>query len=63
MRQIHSDQGKQFEVLKKKRTSHHPQGNPLTERFVRTPGNMFRAYVSENHFDWDVRLPEIMAAY
>ena len=61
MRQIHSDQGKQFESdlfrmlcarfgIKKSRTSpHHPQGNPQAERFMRTLGNMLRAYASENH--------------
>ena len=75
MRQIHSDQGKQFEselfrmlcarfgIQKSRTTPHHPQGNPQAERFMRTLGNMLRSYVSTNHADWDERLPEVMAAY
>ena len=75
MRQLHSDQGRQFESevfrmlcarfgINKSRTSpHHPQGNPQAERFMRTLGNMLRSYVSENHAEWDERLPEVMAAY
>lgn len=75
MRQIHSDQGRQFESelfrtlcarfgIKKSRTSpHHPQGNPQAERFMRTLGNMLRSYSSNNLAEWDERLPEIMSAY
>ncbi|XP_038064778.1 uncharacterized protein LOC119735148 [Patiria miniata] len=74
-RQLHSDQGRQFESrlfqemcvllgIDKTRTSpHHPQSDGQVERFNRTLKDMLSAYVAENQLDWDLHLPQVMMAY
>ena len=74
-RQIHSDQGRQFEsevfqqmcllfdIDKTKSTAYHPQSNGLVERFNRTLLNMLTKFVSSDQRDWDQKLPLLMLAY
>lgn len=40
---------------------YHPQNNP-TERVNKSIGNMLRAYIGDNHRDWDKHLGEIAVA-
>ena len=74
-RQIHSDQGRQFEsevfqqmcllfdIDKTRSTAYHPQSNGLVERFNRTLLNMLTKFVSSDQRDWDQKLPFLMLAY
>ena len=74
-RQIHSDQGRQFEsevfqkicllfnIDKTRSTAYHPQSNGLVERFNRTLLNMLTKCVSSDQRDWDQKLPFLMLAY
>ena len=71
-RQIHSDQGRQFEsevfqqmcllfdIDKTRSTAYHPQSNGLVERFNRTLLNMLTKFVSS---DWGQKLHFLMLAY
>ena len=73
-RQIHSDQGRQFEsevfqqmcllfdTDKTKSTAYHPQSNGQVERFKRTLLNMLTKFVSSDQRDWDQKLPLLMFA-
>ncbi|CAC5412258.1 unnamed protein product [Mytilus coruscus] len=72
---IHSDQGRQYEsklfqemcrhlgITKTRTTPYHSQSDGMVERFNQTLENMFSAYVSDNHRDWDKQLPYVMMAY
>lgn len=74
-RQIHSDQGRQFESnlfqelcqklgMKKTRTTpYHPQGDGLVERLNRTIEDMLSKVISKNQKDWEEYLPLVMYAY
>ncbi|MCG8109893.1 MAG: hypothetical protein JAZ10_03920, partial [Candidatus Thiodiazotropha endolucinida] len=73
-REIHSDQGRQFESalfkevcallqIKKTRTSPlHPRSDGMVERTNRTVYNILSKYVSENQRDWDQHLDFIVMA-
>ena len=72
---IHSDQGKQFEselyqevcflldIKKTRTTPYHPQSDGMVERFNETLEALLRAFVNEEHSDWDERLPYVLMAY
>ena len=73
--QIHSDQGRQFEsrlfsemcqlleIDKTRTTPYHPKSDGMVERFNKTLCSMLRAYIDDNHSNWDLLLPYIMMAY
>ena len=73
--QILGDQGKEFdyrlmrglcevlEIDKIRTTPYKASTNEAVERFHRTLNAMLGRVVSENKLDWDVKLPEVMAAY
>ena len=62
---IHSDQGRQFEselyqevcflldIKKTRTTPYHPQSDGMVERFNKTLEALLRAFVNEEHSDWD----------
>ena len=72
---IHSDQGRQFEselyqevcflldIKKTRTTPYHPQSDGMVERFNKTLEGLLRAFVNEEHSDWDERLPYVLMAY
>ena len=74
-RQIHSDQGRQFEsklfqslcsvlqIDKTRTTPFHPASDGLVEKFNSTLENMLSKYVSEEQRVWDVHLQVLMLAY
>ena len=74
-REIHSDQGRNFEsalfkevssilgMEKTRTTPLRPQSNGMVERFNRTLKNMLMKFVDENVSDWDHHLPLLMMAY
>ena len=74
-RQLHSDQGKNFEsklfhelcalagVKKSKTTPFHPQSDGQTERMNRTLLQMLRATCQDNPESWPQKLDTLMAAY
>ena len=74
-REIHSDQGRQFESalfkevcallqIGKTRTSPvHPRSDGIVEQANRTVNNILSKYVSENQRDWDPHLDFIVMAY
>lgn len=49
---------KEYRVKLLLNASRHPQSNP-TERVNQTIVTMMRAYVGENHRDWDCKIPQI----
>ena len=73
--QLHSDQGRQFEsklfaeicdllqIDKTRTTPYHPQSDGMVERFNKTLCSMLRAYINENHSNWDLLLPYVTMAY
>ena len=73
--QIHSDQGRQFEsnlfaemckllqIDKTRTTPYHPQSDGMVERFNKNLCAMLRAYIDENHENWDKLLPYVTMAY
>ena len=72
---IHSDQGRQFvsnlfkemcsllQIEKTQATPYHPESYGMVERFNQTQCSMLKAYVDEDHRDWDRHLPHVMMAY
>jgi transposase InsO family protein/predicted aspartyl protease len=74
-RQVHTDQGRQFEsrvfqelctrlhIDKTRTTAYHPQSDGLVERFNRTVEDLLSKYVSPTQRDWDEYLPLAMLAY
>ena len=74
-RQIHTDQGQNFEseliktlsqllgVKKTRTTPYRPQSDGLVQRFNRTAQQMLKAFVNENRDDWDDYLPYLTMAY
>ena len=74
-RQIHSDQGRNFESkvfqemcklpgMDKTRTTRlHPQSDGMVERFNQTTEGMLSKFVTENQRDWDSHLPILMMAH
>jgi transposase InsO family protein len=74
-RQVHSDQGRQFEaglfqelcrllgIDKTRTTPYHPQSDGLVERFNKTVEDMLSKYISVDQRDWDEQLPHVMLAY
>ena len=74
-RQIHSDQGRNFESLvfqemckllgmdKTRTTPLHPQSDGMIERFNQTVEAMLSKFVAENQQDWDEHLAVLMMAY
>jgi len=74
-KQIHSDQGAEFESLilsnvtkllniRKTRTSpYRPQSDGQVERFNRTLLGMLSAFVTADALDWDTHLGYVLAAY
>ena len=73
--QIHSDQGRQYEsnlfaemckllqIDKTRTTPYHPQSDGMVERFNKTLCAMLRAYIDENHENWNGLLPYVTMAY
>ena len=74
-RQIHTDQGRQFEsglfkelckkfsIDKTRTTALRPQSDGLVERFNRTLEDILSKYISQNQKDWDDQLPWVLMAY
>jgi hypothetical protein len=74
-RQIHTDQGRQFESLlfqelcrkfnikKTRTTAYHPQSDGQVERFNRTLTDMLSKFIEENQKDWDGFVPLMTMAY
>jgi hypothetical protein len=74
-RQLHSDQGSNFEsklfaevcrlleIHKTRTTPFHPQSDGMIERFNRTLGAMLASTVAQFGEDWDEILPFVMMAY
>jgi hypothetical protein len=74
-RQIHSDQGRNFEselfaemskllgITKTRTTPYRPQSDGMCERYNRSMLMMLRAVVNEDRTDWDDWLPHIALAY
>ena len=74
-RQLHSDQGRQFEsqlfqeickllgINKTRTTPYRPQSDGMVERFNRTIQQMLKHFVNNNRNDWDDHLPYLMMAY
>jgi len=74
-RQLHSDQGRNFEsslvkklckivgVNKTRTTPFHPRSDGLTERANRTIKQMLRATTSQNPQEWPSKIPSILSAY
>lgn len=74
-RQIHTDQGRQFEsglfkelckkfsIDKTRITPFRHQRDGLVERFNRTLEDILSKYVSQNQKDWDEQLPWALMAY
>ena len=74
-RQIHTDQGRQFEygifkelskkwsLDKTRTTAFRPQSDGLVECFNRTLEDILSKYVSQNQKDWDEQLPWELMAY
>jgi len=74
-RQLHSDQGRNFEsslvkelceiagVNKTRTTPFHPRSDGLTERANRTILQMLRATTSQNPQEWPSKIPSILSAY
>ena len=73
--QIHSNQGRQFEsklfaemcnllhIDKTRTTPYHQQSDGMVERLNKTMCSMIRAYINENHSNWDLLLPYVTMAY
>ena len=74
-RQIHSDQGREFESelfkvlceklgIEKTRTSpYRPNSDGLIERFNRTLKQMLTNFVNQHRNDWDDHIPYVLMAY
>lgn len=74
-KQIHSDQGRQFEsklfkelcqrlqIHKTRTTAYHPQGDGMVERLNRTIEEMLSKVIGKNQRDWEKLLPMVMWAY
>ena len=74
-KQIHSDQGSQFEsklfkslcdllgIDKTRTTAHHPQSNGFVERYNRTLQSMLSKMIEGDQRSWDRVLPIAMLAY
>lgn len=74
-REIHTDQGRQFEselfkelcellgINKTRTTAFHPQSDGLIERAQRTLEDMLSKYVETNQRNWDEILPILLMAY
>ena len=74
-RQIHTDQGRQFEsklfqelckklrIDKTRTTAFRPQSDGLVERLNRTLEDINSKYISKNQRDWDEQLPWALMAY
>ena len=74
-RQIHTDQGRQFEsglfkelcrklsIDKTRTTAFRPQSDGLVERFNRTLEDILSKYINKNQKDWDEQLPFALMAY
>ena len=74
-KQIHSDQGKEFEgtvfkalanmlgAAKIRTTPYHAQSDGMVERFNRTILGMLSAFVCEEGTNWDEQLPYVLLAY
>ncbi|VDI04194.1 Hypothetical predicted protein [Mytilus galloprovincialis] len=74
-RQIHTDQGRQFEsalfkelctrlcIDKTRTTPYRPQSDGLVERLNRSLEEILSKYVSSNQKDWDEQLPWAFMAY
>ena len=44
-------------------TAYHPQTDGVVERFNATLANMLASFTARNQRDWDVHLPQVLAAY
>ena len=74
-RQIHSDQGRNFEsrvfkavcelfdMDKTRTTGFHPESDGMVERYNRTLLSMLRMYADDDQTKWDESLPFVMMAY
>lgn len=74
-REIHTDQGRQFEsalfkelckqfrINKTRTTAFRPQSDGLVERFNRSLEDILSKYINKNQRDWDEQLPWALMAY
>ena len=52
-----------LDIKKTRTTPYHPQSDGMVERLNKTLEALLRAFVNEEHSDWDERLPYVLMDY